>query len=75
MPFGIKNASSKLQRMMDSIIGSFICQFWMMIYIDDLIIYFDDCETHVDKIKIVLETLVKAGLKISIKNVTLDVVS
>ena len=39
----------------------------MMIYIDDIIIYSDDWETHVDKIKTVLETSVKAGLKISIK--------
>ena len=67
MPFGIKNAPSHFQRMMDSIFGSFIRQCWMMIYIDDIIIYSDYWETDVDKIKIVLETSVKAGLKMSIK--------
>ena len=53
--------------MMDSICGSVIRQCWMIIHIDDIIIYSDDWETHVDKIKIVLETSVKAGLKMSIK--------
>ena len=67
MPFGIKNSPSHFQRMMDSIFGSVIYQFWMMIYIDDIIIYSDDWGTHVDKIKIFLETSVKAGFEISIK--------
>ena len=52
---------------MDSIFGSFIRQCWMMIYIDDIIIYSDDWETNLEKIKIVLENSVKAGLKMSIK--------
>jgi hypothetical protein len=67
MPFGIKNAPSHFQIMMDSIFGSFICQCWMMIYIDDIIIYSDDWEAHVEKIKIVLEISIKAGLEMSIK--------
>jgi hypothetical protein len=67
MPFGIKNAPSHFQRMMDSVFGSFIRQNWMMIYIDDIIIYSDDWDVHLEKITTVLETAIKAGLKMSIK--------
>ena len=67
MPFGIKNAPSHFQRMMDSVFGSFIRQNWMMIYIDDIIIYSDDWDVHLSKITTVLETAIKAGLKMSIK--------
>jgi hypothetical protein len=67
MPFGIKNAPSHFQRMMDSIFGSFIHQNWMMAYIDDIIIYSDNWDTHLEKITSVLEMAVEYGLKIFIK--------
>jgi len=67
MPFGIKNAPSHFQRMMDSIFGSFIRQNWMMVYIDDIIIYSDEWDVHLEKINTVLSTSIKAGLKMSIK--------
>ncbi|KAI7951607.1 hypothetical protein MJO28_007291 [Puccinia striiformis f. sp. tritici] len=67
MPFGIKNAPSHFQRMMDSVFGSYIRQGWMMVYIDDILIYSDDWETHISKIKIVLQTATNTGLKMSIK--------
>ncbi|KAI7943624.1 hypothetical protein MJO28_011152 [Puccinia striiformis f. sp. tritici] len=67
MPFGIKNAPSHFQRMMDSVFGSFIRQGWMMVYIDDILIYSDDWDTHVQKIKTVLSTATATGLKMSIK--------
>ncbi|KAI7935554.1 hypothetical protein MJO28_016425 [Puccinia striiformis f. sp. tritici] len=67
MPFGIKNAPSHFQRMMDTIFGTYIRQSWMMIYIDDIIIYSDDWDTHLEKITTVLKTAVEAGLKMSIK--------
>jgi hypothetical protein len=53
--------------MMDSIFGSYIRQNWMMIYIDDIIIYSDEWETHKKKIALVLDKAAKAGLKISMK--------
>ncbi|POW23151.1 hypothetical protein PSHT_00455 [Puccinia striiformis] len=67
MPFGIKNAPSHFQRMMDTIFGTYIRQSWMMIYIDDIIIYSDDWDTHLEKVTTVLKTAVEAGLKMSIK--------
>ncbi|KAI7959400.1 hypothetical protein MJO28_003191 [Puccinia striiformis f. sp. tritici] len=56
-----------MDRMMDTIFGSFIRQNWMMVYIDDIIIYSNDWETHLEKINIVLSTAINVGLKMSIK--------
>ncbi|KAI7940919.1 hypothetical protein MJO28_013204 [Puccinia striiformis f. sp. tritici] len=67
MPFGIENAPSHFQRMMDSVLGSFIRKGWMMVYIDDILIYPDDWDTHVQKIRTVLSTATTTGLKMSIK--------
>jgi hypothetical protein len=39
----------------------------MMVYIDDIIIYSNDWETHLEKIDLVLSTAIKTGLKMSIK--------
>ena len=66
MPFGIKNAPSHFQRMMDSIFGSFIRKNWMMVYINDIIIYSDKWGFW-EKINTVLSTSIKAGPNISIK--------
>ncbi|MBW0570715.1 hypothetical protein O181_110430 [Austropuccinia psidii MF-1] len=39
MPFGIKNAPANFQRMMDTIFQEEILEGWMVVYIDDIIIY------------------------------------
>ncbi|MBW0464752.1 hypothetical protein O181_004467 [Austropuccinia psidii MF-1] len=41
MPFGIKNAPAHFQRMMDTIFQEQIFEGWMVVYIDDIIIYSD----------------------------------
>ncbi|MBW0477625.1 hypothetical protein O181_017340 [Austropuccinia psidii MF-1] len=45
MPFGIKNAPAHLQRMMDTIFQEEILEGWMVVYIDDIIIYSETWET------------------------------
>ena len=67
MPFGIKNAPSHFQRMMDNIYGNYIRQGWMMVYIDDILIYSNDWDDHLNKIGLVLQKAIDTGLKISIK--------
>ncbi|MBW0484597.1 hypothetical protein O181_024312 [Austropuccinia psidii MF-1] len=47
MPFGIKNAPAHFQRMMDTIFQEEILEGWMVVYIDDIIIYSDTWEDHV----------------------------
>ncbi|MBW0514682.1 hypothetical protein O181_054397 [Austropuccinia psidii MF-1] len=39
MPFGIKNSPAHFQRMMDTIFQEEILEGWMVVYIDDIIIY------------------------------------
>ncbi|MBW0561982.1 hypothetical protein O181_101697 [Austropuccinia psidii MF-1] len=54
MPFGIKNATSHFQRMMDTIFQKEILEGWMVVYIDDIIIYSETWEDDVQYIKRVL---------------------
>ncbi|MBW0570622.1 hypothetical protein O181_110337 [Austropuccinia psidii MF-1] len=41
IPFGIKNAPSHFQRMMNEIFPEELSEGWLIIYIDDIILYFD----------------------------------
>ncbi|MBW0495234.1 hypothetical protein O181_034949 [Austropuccinia psidii MF-1] len=47
MPFGIKNAPAHFQRKMDKIFQEEILEGWMVVYIDDIIIYSETWEDHV----------------------------
>ncbi|MBW0465562.1 hypothetical protein O181_005277 [Austropuccinia psidii MF-1] len=47
MPFGIKNAPAHFQRMMDTIFQEEILEGWMVVFIDDIIIYSETWEDHV----------------------------
>ncbi|MBW0594009.1 hypothetical protein O181_133724 [Austropuccinia psidii MF-1] len=67
MPFGIKNAPAHFQRMMDTIFQEEIMEGWMVVYIDDIIIYSETWEDHVDYIDRVLSKCTPINLKISLK--------
>ncbi|MBW0493053.1 hypothetical protein O181_032768 [Austropuccinia psidii MF-1] len=54
MPFGIKNAPAHFQRLMDTIFQEEILEGWMVVYIDDIIIYSETREDHVHYIDRVL---------------------
>ncbi|MBW0551830.1 hypothetical protein O181_091545 [Austropuccinia psidii MF-1] len=54
MPFGIKNAPTHFQRIMDTIFQEEIMEGWMVVYIDDSIIYSETWEDHVHYIDRVL---------------------
>ncbi|MBW0526943.1 hypothetical protein O181_066658 [Austropuccinia psidii MF-1] len=68
MPFGIKNAPPYFQRMMDTIFQEEILEGWMVVYIDDIIIYSEIWEDHVQYIDRVLSkcTPLFFNLKISL---------
>ncbi|MBW0578219.1 hypothetical protein O181_117934 [Austropuccinia psidii MF-1] len=57
MPFGMKNAPGHYQRMMENIFQEEILEGWMVIYIDDIIIYSETWEDHVQYIDRVLKLL------------------
>ncbi|MBW0521250.1 hypothetical protein O181_060965 [Austropuccinia psidii MF-1] len=67
MPFGIKNAAAHFQRMMDTIFQKEILEGWMVVYIDDIIIYSETWEDHVQYIDRVLSKCTPINLKISLK--------
>ncbi|MBW0483115.1 hypothetical protein O181_022830 [Austropuccinia psidii MF-1] len=67
MPFGIKNAPAHFQRIMDTIFEDQILEGWMVVYIDDIIIYSETWEDHVQYIDRVLSKCTPINLKISPK--------
>ncbi|MBW0531981.1 hypothetical protein O181_071696 [Austropuccinia psidii MF-1] len=54
MPFGINIAPAHFQRMMDTIFQEEILEGWMVVYIDDIIIYSETWEDHIQYIERVL---------------------
>ncbi|MBW0502179.1 hypothetical protein O181_041894 [Austropuccinia psidii MF-1] len=67
MKFGIKNAPAHFQRMLDTIFQEEILEGWMVVYIDDIIIYSETWEDHVQYIDRVLSKCTPIKLKISLK--------
>ena len=63
MPFGLKNAPSIFQRVMDDTLREHIGKI-CHVYIDDIIIFSETVEQHLQNLKIVLETLRAANFKI-----------
>ncbi|MBW0525343.1 hypothetical protein O181_065058 [Austropuccinia psidii MF-1] len=67
IPFGIKNAPAHFQRMMDTIFQDEILEGWMVVYIDDIIIYSETWEDHVQYIDRVLSICIPINLKMLLK--------
>ncbi|MBW0547644.1 hypothetical protein O181_087359 [Austropuccinia psidii MF-1] len=67
MPFGKKNAPAHFQRMMDTIFQEEILEGWMVVYIDDIIIYSETWEDNVQYIDTVLSKCTPINLIISLK--------
>ena len=64
MPFGLKNAPSLFQRAMDDILRPYIGKF-CHVYIDDVIIFSESEEKHLQHIEIIIKALSEANMKIS----------
>ncbi|MBW0541498.1 hypothetical protein O181_081213, partial [Austropuccinia psidii MF-1] len=67
MPFDIKNAPAHFQRIIDTIFQDEILEGWMVVYIDEIIIYSETWEEHVQYIERVLSKCTPINLKISLK--------
>ena len=66
LPFGLVNSPATYQRLMEEILGDLhldIC----FIYLDDLIIFSETYEEHLDRLQRVLQRLREANLKLSPK--------
>ncbi|MBW0560643.1 hypothetical protein O181_100358 [Austropuccinia psidii MF-1] len=67
MPFGIKNAASHYQRMMNTIFPMELSEGWHIIYIDDIIISSDSWSLHLERIARVLHKAEEVNMKISLQ--------
>ncbi len=61
LPFGLKNAPAKFQRVMDKILAGLD---FVRCYIDDIVVYSDTVEEHQIHLKIVFEWLKVHGLRL-----------
>lgn len=69
MPFGLTNAPATFQRMMNGILAPYLRSF-AQVYLDDIIIYSKNVETHVDHVRKVLKLLRKNKLFCKLKKCT-----
>ncbi|MBW0550167.1 hypothetical protein O181_089882 [Austropuccinia psidii MF-1] len=67
MPFGIKNAPSHYQRMMNTIFPHELSEGWLIIYIDDTIICSETWKLHLERLSLVLKKILQVNMKISLK--------
>ena len=70
MPFGLRGSSSTFQRMMDNLFADVKCIF---IYLDDILIFSEDEESHLKDIEVVLKILSANDLKNSINKCIFNV--
>ncbi|MBW0533257.1 hypothetical protein O181_072972 [Austropuccinia psidii MF-1] len=67
MPFGIKNAPSHSQRMMNTIFLQELSDGWLIIYIDYIIICSETWDSHLSRLEKVFQEIVQANMKLSLK--------
>ncbi|MBW0591395.1 hypothetical protein O181_131110 [Austropuccinia psidii MF-1] len=67
MPFGIKNAPSYYQRIMNAIFPEEFSEGWLIIYIDDIIGRSETCDSHLTRLEILLQRIVQVNMKVSLK--------
>ena len=63
MPFGLTNAPATFQRLMESCLGDLHLN-WCIIYLDDIIVYSETPEEHLQRLEAVFQKISKAGLKL-----------
>ncbi|MBW0526638.1 hypothetical protein O181_066353 [Austropuccinia psidii MF-1] len=67
IPFGIKNAPSHFQRMMNEIFPEELKEGWLIIYIDGIIVCCKTWEEHIYRLFRVLTKIKSVNMKISLK--------
>ena len=69
MPFGLMNDPATFQRMLDILLSSYR---WKscLIYLDDIIIFSKDYESHLKDVNVILQALQQEGLSLKLKKFT-----
>lgn len=62
MPFGLCNAPSTFQRLMQRVFGDQQCQS-LLLYLDDVVVFSSSVDQHLQRLTVVLERLQQEGLK------------
>ncbi|XP_028292970.1 uncharacterized protein K02A2.6-like [Gouania willdenowi] len=65
MPFGLCNAPSTFQRLMERMFGSQHCQS-LLLYLDDVVVYSTSIDDHLQRLGAVLSRLQREGLKVKL---------
>lgn len=65
MPFGLCNAPSTFQRLMERMFGSQHCQS-LLLYLDDVVVYSSSIDDHLQRLGTVLSRLQHEGLKVKL---------
>ena len=69
MPFGLFNAPATFQRLMENCFGDMNMQS-CLIYLVDIVVFSRTFDEHVQRLSMVFERLIDAGLKLSLRNVS-----
>ena len=56
MPFGLTNASASFQNLVNDIFSTYL-EVFVVVYLDDILVYSADLESHIKHVKTVLELL------------------
>lgn len=62
MPFGLCNAPSTFQRLMERLFGDQQCQS-LLLYLDDIVVFSSSVDQHLAQMEVVLSRLLREGLK------------
>jgi len=64
LPFGLKNSTAYFQRVMDQVLREAGLDHCARAFVDDVLIFSQDKETHLQHVQQVLEALYKVGLRV-----------
>ena len=67
MPFGLKNAPATFQSFINYVLRPYLEKF-VILYLDDILIFSDDLETHHNHVRQVLKRLLENNLYAKLEN-------
>ncbi|KAL1249465.1 hypothetical protein QQF64_020470 [Cirrhinus molitorella] len=65
MPFGVCNGPSTFQRLMQAVMSDMIFQV-LIVYLDDILLFSQTFEEHLERLEMVLKRLAETGLKVKL---------
>ena len=65
MPFGLNNSPAIFQRLMDCLLAGLTWEI-CLVYLDDIIIFSDTIEKHLERLSLVLQRIINAGMKLNL---------